>query len=168
MRRSSCALIVLVVLLVVAFVLLIRARDTVAGPPSPGAVQAILDQGRTALERHDVDGILRLFTPDAVIMDRSQDQLRQVLAGAMQELGPAVLTVKTSKLEVAPAGNSAVASFDIDVNEHPSGAEIHYYHAHFRATLEKVRQVRWLGLFTTEQWKISRLDSDTSLDMPSG
>src|SRR5579871_5348754 len=138
MRRSSCVvLIVAVVLLGVAGLLYLRGLDTQAGPMTPQAASAFLQRGKKATEERDVEGIMDLISPNARILGQTPEQMRALLSRSMRELGSGHFTVVINGVEAKQEGGKAYISFDMDLDQHTSAADTHYYHAHISLALEK-------------------------------
>lgn len=168
MRRSSLWLLILAfILLIVAVVGFVGSSAPAAPPMNVKVAQAFLDRGKELLERHDVDGMMSLFSPDARIMGRSPGQIRPVLEQTMRELGGNSLTVKFSGLEVQPASDSATISVSLDISQHFAKTDASYYRPRFHITINKERVPRLFGLTSREEWRIRLLDSEQSLDLPT-
>ena len=167
MRRSSWIALVIAAVLVVALGILFRRwSDTAAPAMSPQVVKAIVERGRAAAERKDVGGMMDLFSPNAHVLDIDPERLRPLIEKAMEELGPSHLSLKLNGLTSRSQNGRGYASLDVDIDEKLKGANAHYYHLHLTMTLERVRESRLFGLLPSEEWKITRLDSEPSFEIP--
>jgi len=167
MRRSSkVALLVAVLILVAMIVVYLKTLDTVAPPMSLQVAQQLLERGRVALERRDADGIMDLMASNAKILDQNVERMRLILYRTMRELGTSHLTATWKNLNARQQGNNAYVSFDLEVGQDEAGVWASYYRPHINLELTKVRVSRWFGLYTTEEWKITRVESSEPLDIP--
>lgn len=167
MRRSSKIALSLAALLLLAMCLVyLRTLDTTAPVMTLQVAQRLLEQGKAALERRDTEGILALMAPQARVLGQSVERMRTVLNQAMRELGSSHLTVTWSQLSARQQGNMAYLSFDMEVHQKEALFDARYYRTHVNLELTKVRTTHWLGLYTTEDWKIVKLESSETLDMP--
>lgn len=167
MRRSSKVVLALALALLLALgFLYVRSLDTDAPPLTPRVASQLLERGERAFEHRSVEGIMELVAPRARLFGRNPDQLRLVLARAFQEMGPNRITADRRNLIVEPMGDTGTASFDVRIGERGGGADVLYYDLHVSLDLVKVRVPHWLGLYTTEEWKVSRAESIGGLDLP--
>lgn len=167
MRRSSkIALSLAALLLLAMFLVYLRTLDTTAPVMTLQVAQRLLEQGKAALERRDTEGILALMAPQARLLGQSVERMRTVLNQAMRELGSSHLTVTWSQLSARQQGNAAYLSFDLEVHQKEALYDARYYRTQVNLELTKVRTTHWLGLYTTEDWKIVKLESSETLDMP--
>ncbi len=159
MRRSSWVLLGLAGLILVFSVLLYAHAGTYPAPPMNNQTASrIIDKGRAALERRDVDAIMDLMAPTARVLDRRPDELRTLLTRAMEEV-QGHLDVTVRNLMARQEQSRAVATFDMDIGQKSLNA-VYYPNLHVRLILDRVPISHWLGLFTTEEWKIAEVTTD--------
>jgi hypothetical protein len=167
MRRSSVVVLIMAGLLLAAMAFLyVRSFDTIAPPMSVQVATDLLNRGKAALERRDVEGIMELTAPDARLLGRSPEQMRTILNQAMAELGREHLTITWSDVSARQTDNTAYVSFNLQVGQKTAGFDATYYNSRIRLELQKVRIPHWFGLYSTEEWRVSLADSDRSLDVP--
>jgi ketosteroid isomerase-like protein len=153
-------------LLIVAGLLVLHSRDKKAPPMSQAYATEFLQRGVTAFQRQDVDGVMALMSPKAKILDRTEEQLRPPINQAMKEVGSNNLTAKCTRVEAQQQGDRATVSFDLEIGQHTKNSDITFYRTRMHALLEKQRESHWMGLYSEEDWKITNLTSDSSLDVP--
>jgi len=168
MKRSSKAAISVAAVLLAAICLLVSfGGDSSAGPMTADRARTLIARASDMLTRKDANGIIALMAPNARILNRSPEQMRAILQDALQQMGSHKFTVVTRNLRVQPAGLTAIIMLDMDLDERELGANIHYYTAHLTVSVEKVQTSRWLGLSRSDDWRITDVQSDSSLDVPS-
>lgn len=166
MRRSSCIVLTLAGILFVAAALLYASSFNTTAPPIDDRVaEALIERGKRALEDRDTEGIMDLMGPTAVILEHKPDEIRDALHQTMRELR-GHLTVNVKNISARQDGAAAFVKFDMDVKEKTDRMDATYYpNLHMRIKLEKIKSSHWLGLFSTEEWKIVQVDCDTNLDV---
>jgi hypothetical protein len=85
----------------------------------------------------------------------------------MRELGANSLSVKFSNLELKKNADGAVVSVNLDVSQRLPKADVSYFRPRVHLLLYKERIPRLLGIYSVEEWRIRRLDSDIPLDLPA-
>lgn len=128
--------------------------------------QEFLNEGKSALQRGDVDGILSLFSKDAAIFGRSPAQFRPIVEQAIKELDKIPLNVVFSKIEVQNKDDRTLLSVSLDVSQRLARADVSYYRPRVHMVLRKQRVPRLFGILSAEEWRIVQIDSEESLDLP--
>ena len=168
MRRSSLTLLLVALgLICVAAVASISLRPRPAPTLSRAVVIDLLDRGKEALSRHDVEGMLSLFTRDARILKRSPGQLRQLMTQAMRELGSEPLKADYTDLQFLDSGSKAVVSLRLEISQHFGGVDASYFRPAIHLVIRKERESGPLGLLSRDEWKIDELTSDSTLEIPN-
>ena len=122
--------------------------------------RALVARARKAVETKDTDGLLAMFTSDAVIMERNPDEFREIVGKAFGELH-GQFSMETRDVRLDFEARAARVTFIMDLGQKDSQKDIVYYpNVQIRARLEKNVSPRWLGLFEVEEWKVKRLDAD--------
>ena len=128
--------------------------------------ERLIARGRRALERRDGDAILGMMSPEARILGRNMDDLRQILPQSIAEVRGS-LTVATRNLRTKQTGVTAEMTFDIDIGQSTKGMSATYFmNHHFTVKLEKRRSTHLLGLYRTEDWLVTEIISDPKIEMP--
>jgi hypothetical protein len=167
MRRSSwITLGIAVFILAVIGFLLVQSAGSDAPPMTPAVANEIIERGKKALAEGDSNGIIDLMAPDARILEKNPDYMRTVLDTAIKDLRGRKLEIKCGQPEVKELRGVAYVSFDMDVGERGANVDIQYYHTRLDLQMKKVQIPRWFGLHQAEEWRIVRLDSSQSLDVP--
>ena len=167
MRPSSIKILVAAaVLLIIAMAGFLASTATGAPPMTAERAQRFLNQGKSALQRGDIDAIFSLFSKDATIFGRTPAGFRQIVEQAIRELNGTPLNVTFSKIEVRPEGERTLVSVNLDVFQRLPRADVSYYRPRVHMVLRKERMPRILGLGSEEEWRIVQLDSEESLDLP--
>lgn len=166
MRRSSWVMVgVALLMLILASIPFVRAKDAAAPPFTAEVMTDILERGRRALEKRDTAALLAMLHPDARLLNRSPDQIRIHLNRMMRELGESHLRIRWSNLSIRPRDSSA--SFDLHISERTPRMEAHYYpNLNLRVRLQKHRTSYLFGLFSVEEWRVIHVESDMYLDVP--
>src|SRR5690348_3911904 len=115
MRRSSwIVLLAAAGLLVVALILYAQSNSAAARRmDSAGAARFIAD-GKAALERRDINAILSIMYPKAVVLGHNLDELRSLVQSAVEQVH-GKLTFETRNVRATQTGSTAEMSFDIDI-----------------------------------------------------
>ncbi len=161
MRRSSWIILLSAgTLLVIATVLYSLTYAERAPAMSQAVAAELLETGRRAVERSDVNALFDLFTEDATVLGRTRADARAEIAKAMSEMR-GDFSISIRNLEVRPEGRSAQVTFTMDVGQKDDRMDVVYYpDLRVRARIAKIRIPRWWGLFEAEKWQITELESD--------
>ena len=164
MRRSSWIVLLTAGILLLITTVLYSLTYAERAPAMSQAVAAqLVDTGRRAVERNDLNTFFNLFTEDAKVLGRSREDARAEIGKAMTELR-GNFTLNIRNLEVRPEGRSAQLTFTMDVGQKDERMDVVYYpDLLMRARLEKVRFPRWWGLFESERWMVTELESDPAI-----
>ena len=161
MRRSSWILLIFAgsLLFITSLVYSITYAEQ-APPMSLAEAARIVETGRKAVERGDLNGFFALFADNAMILGRTRADAREEIAKSISELrGNFSLSIRN--LEVRPEGRSAQLTFTMDIGQKDDRMDVVYYpDVRMRARVEKLRVKRWWGLFESEQWLVTDLESD--------
>ncbi len=165
MRRSSWIMLILAAVVMAACIGLYARAGTYADPPlTTQLASKMIERGESALERHDVNGIMDLMAPNAKILGRNTEETRTLIGNAFQEI-QGHLEVTTRNLQARQQGDHGEADFDMDIGQKTSAMKAVYYpNVHVRLTFERLPISHWMGLFTTMEWKISDMTTDPPIE----
>jgi len=166
MQRSSWAFLGAAALILALVVVFYTQPFSSSAPPlTPAEVTRIIERGQRALDQHDSDAIMDLMTPDAHILGRRIDDLKPSLDIALQEIHGR-LTITTRRIAVTPDRSAATVTFKLDIGQQTDKMNAVYY-PNLGVTLRliKVREARWLGLASTETWKVSEMATNPVIDL---
>jgi hypothetical protein len=167
MRRSSKALLVLSFFLAAGLVsfyvpLLRESQPDFSEKDS----HEMLDRLAEALNDKSVDRVLAFAAPDAVIVGRSNKQLRDDLRRGFASAR--YLDVAFSDRRYARQGDTVTLGVHVIAGEKPPGsAQVGemYYDDRLQFTLRR-REIRHMGgLFSTFEWRVTQV---TGANLPSG
>jgi hypothetical protein len=167
MRRSSWITLALATIILAAIgALFVTSAGSKAPPMTASIANDIIKRGTRALAAGDVEGIMDLIAPNARILDKSPDYMRAVLERTVKELGDTKLQIRCGPPTIKEQRGVAYVSFDMDVGERRGNVDIQYFHTRLDLQLKRVRAPRMMGAQWAEEWRIIRLDSSQSLDVP--
>jgi hypothetical protein len=160
MRRSSCvALCIAPIFFLVAAYFYVRSFSTNAPRMTNEEASRLIASGKQALERKDVGRIIGMMAPNAKIVNRSLSEIEGMIETAMRQV-KGNLSVVSRNVQTHQTGSQADITFDMDVIQKSSKLDAVYYpNLHVTVQLETRRIDRWLGLFSTEEWKIVQVDT---------
>jgi hypothetical protein len=167
MRRSSCIVLCLaLVFLLGAAFFSMRSFSTTAPRMTKAEASRIIDTGRQALERKDSGEIMDLMSPNARIVNRSLGDVQGFIETALRQV-KGKLSIVARNIQAHQTGIQADITFDMDVIQKTSKLDAVYFpNLHVTVQLEKRKSDRWLGLFSTEQWKIIQVDTIPVIETP--
>ena len=169
MRRSSCiVLCIAFVFLIAATFLYMRSFNSTAPPMTDAEASRIIARGNRSLERKDVRAIVDMMSPDAKILNRSLPEVEEFIRTAVGQVN-GHLSVAPRNIHAHPAGAQADFTFDMDVGQKSQKLDAVYFpNIHVTVQLEKRRTTHWLGLVSKEEWKITQVDTVPVIDTPPG
>jgi hypothetical protein len=126
-----------------------------------------LDNAEKLAEAHNVTGLMNLIDDNARIIDKDKEQTRFLLIRAFRNAGADPITLSWKNLNVTRNNDTAILNFDLDVGQNMNGITVNWAHSHFDMILQKTNVPHWLGLYTTQEWKIIKADTDLPLDQSS-
>jgi hypothetical protein len=125
-----------------------------------------IERGKAALERRDVNAIMNVMSPQARILGMNTDDMRQIITGAVGQVH-GHLTPVTKNVAARQTANTAEISFDMDLNQKtPEMDAVYFMNYHFTVRLEKAWSSHLLGLYRTEDWLITSLESNPHIEAP--
>ena len=158
MRRASwVALGAAVLALMVGLTSGLGLLDATAPEPTPDHVDRMLNEARSAIERHDLNGFLGQFVEDARIIGRSPIQVRVLLARVLPRSGIESPIASWDRPVVRRDGKSAVVTVNVHLTQY-SGAAL-TSEVPMTVTLRATRESRWLGLAHAEVWRIAAVET---------
>jgi len=165
-RSSRIALTIGLVCLVAAMLLYSTPTNVHAPPLSPEVALGIIRNGSEALRNRDVEGVMRIFTPDAKILGVDADRMREILRFSFPQMrGPLEIVIRN--LHVRPVGAKGEVSFQMDVTEHTRQMDAVYFpNLAVEMTVAKRRSTRWFGLTTWEEWKVTQMTVTPHIELP--
>lgn len=166
MRRTSWIFLIAALLMLAATLGFYLQSASTPAPPLTGAVvQKLIDEGKDAVNRRDAQGVMNLMAPDAKVIGRPLDRVGQLISQAFKQMdGP--LGIRTSKPELRMENGVQTASFELDIGEENDKMTAVYFPAlRARVRFARVHVSHWLGLYSTEEWRISVFDCDPPFDL---
>lgn len=131
-------------------------------------VAGLIEKGKQALDRGDVDGIMQLMTPDARVIGRRPESIRNLIRKALNEV-QTPLQAKTGRITLKSEGGEHIATFDLEIGQETGEMKAVYFPSlRVRLHLQRVRTPQWLGLYTVEEWRIAQFDCEPTIDTTFG
>lgn len=163
MRRSSKMLLAVAGLLLVGIGLLYLAPgETTLPPMTPALAESIMRRGAEAVKRKDVNALMNLMTPNAVILERKADDIRRVIEESLSDV-PGELDVKVSNVSVTQDKQTVIATCDADIGQTTPKMDVSYFRVGLTVRFEPHGATHWFGLYSTKAWKIASVASDNPL-----
>ena len=107
-----------------------------------------------------------MMAPNVKIVGRSLSDMEGLMDTAMRQV-KGNLSIVARNIKAHQAGLQADINLDMDVVQKSSKLDAVYYpNLHVTVQLERQRSVRWLGLFSTDDWKIVRVDTIPVIETP--
>lgn len=137
------------------------------GPFNKDVAQQIVDNGISAFESRNVDGVMLLISPETNFMQHSAEQIRGVLRQTMEELGTSNLKISCTNLSVNPGNSQGSFNFDLNVSEKTPKAKITYYKMRMNLQVSRQKIPFFYGLGSREAWRITSASSEPVFELPT-
>lgn len=129
-----------------------------------GAEKLIAD-GRAAMERRDVDSIMALMSPKAMVFGQDVDGLRKLLQGAVNQVH-GKLIFDSRNVQIQQMGDTAELTFDIDLKQNSNEmSAVYFKNHHFTVRLERITTSRLFGLYKTSEWLVTNIESEPPIEI---
>lgn len=163
MRRSSKILLAIAGLLLVSIALLYLAPGEKTLPTmTPALAESIMWRGAEAVKRKDVNALMNLMAPNAIILERKADDIRRVIEESLGDV-PGELHVKVSNVSVTQDKQTVIATCDAEIGQTTPEMDASYFRVGLTVRFEPQHATHWFGLYSTKTWKIASVVSDNPL-----
>ena len=165
-KSSKLALTAAILCLIVGALSWIVLGDQASGPFNQATAERFVKSGLRAFEERDPKTLMDLFAANAVVFQRSPDQIRSIVKQATDEMGKTKLQLTMANMVVEPGESGGRADFDLQISEKNEKISVIYYKIHVRMSVVKQKVSNPFGLGSKEVWKIVSADGDADLQLP--